>query len=63
MQHHLVMEDHIGRLIRKDEVVHHINHNRADNRLENLQLLTFKEHASLHMKERYEKRRNDLLTK
>lgn len=24
---------------------------------------TFKEHAALHMKERHEKRRNDLLTK
>lgn len=64
MEHHLVMEAKIGRFIKKGEVVHHINHDRKDNRLENLQLMTFKEHASLHMRERNEKiakeRRNDL---
>ena len=57
MEHHLVMEKHIGRPIRKDEVVHHKNHIRDDNRLENLQLMTFKEHASLHMKERWKKKK------
>ena len=40
-----------------DEVVHHINHKRNDNRIENLQLMTFKEHASLHMRERWEKKK------
>ncbi len=53
MEHILVMEKSIGRLLEKDEVVHHKNHNRADNRIENLQLMTFKEHAGLHMKERW----------
>lgn len=55
MEHHLVMEKHIGRHIEKDEVVHHINGIRDDNRLENLQLMTFKEHAALHMRMRHEK--------
>ena len=65
MEHHLVMEEHIGRLIQSEEVVHHKNGNRRDNRIENLQLMTFKEHASLHMTERHRKRKEgvDLSTK
>ena len=55
MEHRLVIEKSIGRLLTKNEVVHHINHNRADNRLENLLLMTVSEHCKLHMKERYKK--------
>jgi len=57
MKHTLVMERHIGRFLREDEVVHHVNHVRSDNRLENLRLMTKKEHQSLHMKERHAERR------
>lgn len=53
MKHRLVMEKHIGRYLKDDEVVHHKNKNRADNRLENLELMTFKEHARHHMAERH----------
>ena len=60
MEHILVMENHIGRYLAKDEVVHHINKNRCDNRLENLQLMTFKEHAGLHMKERWKNKKGGL---
>lgn len=52
MEHVLVMEKAIGRYITRDEVVHHKNHKRDDNRLENLELMTFKEHARLHAAER-----------
>lgn len=57
MEHDLVMECIIGRHLKNDEVVHHKNHIRNDNKKENLELLTFKEHAALHMKERQAKRK------
>lgn len=56
MEHVLVMESIIGRWLHEDEVVHHINKIRHDNRKENLMLMTFSEHAALHMKERHAKR-------
>ena len=45
---HIVAEKKIGREIRLDEVVHHINGDRLDNRLENLMVLTRGEHTALH---------------
>lgn len=59
MEHILVMEESIGRYLKKGEVVHHKNHIRSDNRIENLQLMTFEEHARLHMKERWEKKKGE----
>ena len=37
-EHRLVMEQKIGRYLRPDEMIHHINGNRKDNRLENLEI-------------------------
>ena len=47
-EHILIMEKYIGRRIQKGEHVHHINGDRQDNRLGNLQLLSSSEHAKVH---------------
>ena len=49
--HTLILEDHIGRYLSDDEVVHHINHIRDDNRIENLQLMNIIEHHKMHAAE------------
>lgn len=51
-EHDLIMECAIGRWLHPDEVVHHKNGIKTDNRLKNLELLTRSEHMSLHRKER-----------
>lgn len=49
-EHIRVMELHMGRRILPTETVHHKNHNRKDNRIENLEVLSRKEHSKLHRK-------------
>lgn len=47
-EHILMAESRIGRLLADDEIVHHINGRRDDNRPENLRVMTQAEHACLH---------------
>lgn len=54
-EHIYIMEQAIGRKLKKNEVVHHIDFNRSNNDISNLQLMTRAEHSALHRKIEIEK--------
>ena len=60
-EHRLVLENKIGRYLKQNEVAHHINENKFDNRPENIELMTFEEHSSYHAKKRLRGERNEFV--
>jgi hypothetical protein len=53
-EHQVVAEKKIGRRLRPDEIVHHKNDDRTDNRPENLEVKTRSEHSRIHCQERWD---------
>lgn len=48
LEHRLVMEKHLKRLLSKEELVHHIDEDKQNNSIENLELTNRSEHRSIH---------------
>ena len=46
--HRIIMEEHIGRKLKTKEIVHHLNDDKLDNRIENLRIVSRKEHNKIH---------------
>lgn len=48
VEHRFVVEQFLGRKLNTNEYVHHINGDKRDNRIENLQVVTPQEHNDIH---------------
>ena len=52
LEHRLIVEKFIGRKLKKNEIVHHVDGDKKNNSIENLQIMDKKEHDKLHFEER-----------
>jgi len=56
-KHRIVMEQHLGRKLSSNEIVHHIDGNKTNNDISNLVLVTRAEHVNIHRKQLLESRK------
>lgn len=58
--HVVIIEQKIGRKLFSNEVVHHIDGNKHNNDVDNLQLMTRSEHSKLHILEKLKENQNGI---
>lgn len=54
LEHRYVMAQHLDRPLTKAETVHHIDGNKLNNDINNLQLMSYRDHQLLHWKQKRE---------
>lgn len=50
------MEEYINRKLTEEEIIHHINGNKTDNRIENLEITNHSKHSKFHFKDKPSKK-------
>lgn len=48
LEHRIVMEEYLGRQLSSDEIIHHIDGDKRNNNIDNLQIVTRAEHIAIH---------------
>jgi len=55
------MEKYLGRYLSRDEIIHHKDQNRLNNKIKNLELYSKSQHSSIHIKEQIRDTKGQLI--